>query len=99
MARPRIFVSSTFYDLRQVRIDLERFITSIGYEVVMNERGNIPYGSTERLEQYCYREIQSVDILVSIIGGRYGNESQNHPFLRFGNLADATITPLFLGGS
>ena len=28
MAKPRIFVSSTFYDLRHVRNDLENFITA-----------------------------------------------------------------------
>jgi hypothetical protein len=37
MAKPRIFVSSTFYDLRQIRSDLERFIKEIGYEPVLNE--------------------------------------------------------------
>jgi hypothetical protein len=80
MARPRVFVSSTFYDLRHVRNDIERFITGLGYEPVMNERGSIPYGNIERLEQYCYREIQGVDILVSIIGNRFGSESHSPPY-------------------
>jgi hypothetical protein len=26
MAKPRVFISSTFYDLRHLRADLERFI-------------------------------------------------------------------------
>lgn len=29
MAKPRIFISSTFYDLRQVRSDLDNFIESV----------------------------------------------------------------------
>lgn len=33
MAKPRIFISSTFYDLKQVRSDLDNFITGLGYEV------------------------------------------------------------------
>ena len=41
MARPRIFISSTFYDLKHVRYDLENFIRSLGYEPIMNDRGNI----------------------------------------------------------
>lgn len=77
MAKPRVFVSSTFYDLRQVRIDLDRFIKDLGYEPVLNEFGSIPYGKDEKLEEYCYKEISSIDILVSIIGGRFGNESQH----------------------
>jgi len=75
MAKPRVFISSTFYDLRQVRSDIDTFIESLGYEPVRNEVGDIPYGNNESLETYCYKEIKGVDILVSIIGGRFGTES------------------------
>jgi len=77
MARPRIFVSSTFYDLRQVREDLERFIKELGYEPVLNEKGKIPYGKDEPVENYAYREVELSDILVSIIGGRYGSSDSS----------------------
>ena len=43
MARPRVFISSTFYDLKQIRADLDNFIRSLGYDVVRNEEGAIPY--------------------------------------------------------
>ncbi|WP_321516995.1 DUF4062 domain-containing protein [Marinifilum fragile] len=76
MAKPRIFISSTFYDLRQVRADLDMFIGSLGYESVKNDDGDIPYGKDEALEEYCYKEIKNVDILISIIGGRFGTESK-----------------------
>lgn len=78
MAKPRVFISSTFYDLRQVRINLDSFIESLGYESVKNEDGKIPYGKDDALEEYCYKEIGGVDILVSIIGGRFGSESQRN---------------------
>ncbi|WP_369012690.1 DUF4062 domain-containing protein [Flavobacterium anhuiense] len=77
MAKPRIFISSTYYDLRHIRSDIERFIKEQGYESILNEQGNIAYGKDEKLEDYCYKEINNVDILVSIIGGRYGSESKN----------------------
>lgn len=77
MARPRIFISSTYYDLKQTRADIANFISNLGYEPVRNEEGNIPYGPKEKLEEYCYKEVQNVDILISIIGGRFGAESQN----------------------
>ncbi len=77
MAKPKIFISSTFYDLRQVRADLEKFVKDLGYEPILNEQGDIPYGKEEKLEEYCYKEISNVDILVSIIGGRFGSESKN----------------------
>ncbi len=79
MAKPRVFVSSTFYDLRQVREDIERLIRELGYEPVLNERGSIPYGKDEHPEAYAYREVDLCDILVSIIGGRFGTESHQHP--------------------
>lgn len=75
MAKPRIFISSTFYDLKQVRADLDHFVESLGYEPIRNEEGDIPYGKENALEEYCYKEIKNIDILVSIIGGRFGSES------------------------
>lgn len=75
MAKPRLFISSTFYDLRQIRVELDKFIVSLGYEPVRNEEGNIPYDKEEALENYCYKEISNIDILISIIGSRYGSES------------------------
>ena len=77
MAKPRIFISSTYYDLKQTREDVANFLTSLGYEPIRNENGNIPYGPNDKLEDYCYKEIHNVDILVSIIGGRYGSEAQS----------------------
>ena len=79
MARPRIFISSTYYDLKNVRADLERYIGDRGFEPVLNERGQIPYGNEKRLEEYCYEEIEHCDILVSIIGGRFGADSSHEP--------------------
>lgn len=76
MAKPRIFISSTFYDLRQVRADLDFFIDQLGYEAIRSEEGDIPYGKEEALEEYCYKEIKNVDILVCIVGGRFGSESR-----------------------
>ena len=73
MAKPRIFISSTFYDLRHIRADLDKFIESLGYEPIRNEEGDIPDGKEEELQSYCYKEISNVDILVSIIGSRYGS--------------------------
>jgi hypothetical protein len=75
MARPRIFVSSTYFDLKSVRADLEHFIRERGYDPVLHERGSVAYGSVEALERYCYKEIETCDILLSIIGGRFGSQS------------------------
>lgn len=75
MARPRVFISSTFYDLKYVREDIARCVRDLGYESILFEKGEIPYGKNQRPEEYCYKEIELCDVLVSIIGGRYGSES------------------------
>ena len=80
MAKPKIFISSTFYDLKQIRSDLDNFIEDLGYEAVRNEEGEIPYGKENALEEYCYKEIKNVDILVSIIGGRFGSNSKEEDY-------------------
>jgi hypothetical protein len=34
MAKPRVFVSSTYYDLKHIRASLELFIESLGFEAI-----------------------------------------------------------------
>lgn len=73
MAKPRIFISSTYFDLRNIRSDLERYIKERNYDPILNEKGHIAYSSVKRLEEYCYKEIENCDIVISIIGGRFGS--------------------------
>ncbi len=77
MARPRVFISSTYYDLKQTRENLDQFLTGLGYDTVRNEHGDIPYRNKEDLEKYCYKEVNNIDIFVSIIGGRFGSEAKD----------------------
>jgi hypothetical protein len=79
MAVPRMFVSSTFYDLRYLRADLHLFERETGFELVLFERGNIPYDGRLKLEDSCLEEIVKCDIVVSIIGSRSGTDSKNFP--------------------
>jgi hypothetical protein len=77
MARPRVFVSSTYYDLKIIREDLDRFISTLGYEPVRHERGHVSYGREDKPEAYAYKEIEFCDIVVSIVGGKYGTTSSD----------------------
>jgi len=74
MARPRVFVSSTYYDLKHLRSALEGFIDGLGFEPVLSEKGSIAYAPDLALDESCYREARQADIMVLIIGGRYGSE-------------------------
>lgn len=75
MAKPRVFISSTFYDLRYVRGDIERFVRELGYEPVQYEVGGVSYSAKAPLEESAYHEIAFCDIIVCVIGGRYGTDS------------------------
>lgn len=75
MAKPRVFISSTYYDMRSVRDDLDRFVKNLGYEPVRHESGQVSYGKEESPEQYAYREIDLCEVLICIIGGRFGSNA------------------------
>ena len=80
MARPRVFISSTYYDLKSIRAELENFINTLGYEGIRHEMGHIPYGSENRPETYAIKEIETCDILVSIIGGKFGTQASGSSY-------------------
>ena len=73
MARPRVFVSSTYYDLKHIRASLDAFINSLGFEAILSEKGEIAYRHDIPLDESCYREVRTVDLFVLIVGGRYGS--------------------------
>ena len=75
MAKPRVFISSTYYDLKHLRSSLEKFIVSLGFEPVLSEKGSVAYSPEVPLDISCYREVNNCDIFVLIIGGRYGSET------------------------
>lgn len=75
MSVPRVFISSTYYDLKQVRFNIGDFIKNLGYEPVMHERAGVAYTQNEPLEQDCYHELVSCDIVVCVIGNHFGSRS------------------------
>ncbi len=77
MAKPRVFVSSTYYDLKHIRSSLDVFISSLGYEAILSEKGDIAYAPDQPLDESCYREAQTCDIFVLLLGGRYGSAASS----------------------
>jgi hypothetical protein len=75
MAKPRVFVSSTYYDLKHLRSSLENFIDSLGFEPILSEKGDIAFSPNAPLDESCYREVTNTDIFVLILGGRYGAQA------------------------
>lgn len=50
------------------------FISGLGYDPILSENGQIAYDAGIALDESCYREVESADMFVLIIGGRYGSE-------------------------
>lgn len=82
MAKPRIFVSSTYYDLRHIRDRAQSFIEGMGYEPVLFESGDIPFRHDLSADLSCYAEIQLCHMLVLIVGGRYGSPTSEDAALQ-----------------
>jgi hypothetical protein len=88
MAKPRVFVSSTFYDLKYIRDNIHTFLTERGFETILNEKGHIPYDKNITLQSNCFEEVKSCDILIGIIGNRFGTE------LEFDNEKSVTMNEI-----
>ena len=70
---PAVFVSSTCYDLSQIRADLKEFIQTHGFEPVLSEFNSFPMNPNYDTIRNCLEVIKNhADIFVLIVGGRYG---------------------------
>jgi hypothetical protein len=73
-------VSSTFYDLRQIRADLEEFLAKdLGYHPLLSEFPSFPVDPDKTTIENCRRRVQqNADVVVLVIGGRYGSVPTPH---------------------
>lgn len=77
--KPTVFVSSTCYDLKQVRNDLKSIIEEdIGLEAMLSEYESFPIDPSLGTVENCLRIVeQRADIFILIIGSRYGSTVDN----------------------
>lgn len=76
--KPSIFVSSTCFDLGQVRADIKQFIESLGHEPVLSEHSSFPINPSFDTIKNCREAVKNrADIFILIVGGRYGDVAHN----------------------
>lgn len=75
MSKLNVFVSSTCYDLSLLRDQLRKFIEGMGYNPIMSEYGDILYNPRMHTHTSCIKEVENCDILLLIIGGRFGGKA------------------------
>ncbi len=71
---PTVMISSTYYDLRDIRQDLVSFIEKeLGYSALASEFDSFPVDPDTNTIENCRRRVErDADILILVIGGRYG---------------------------
>lgn len=72
MAIPKVFISSTCYDLEEERTQLERFVNSYGFQPILSEYSDVFYDPDEHTHESCVKEVVHCDIFILIISGRFG---------------------------
>lgn len=71
---PTMFVSSTCFDLRQVRADIQSFLISLGIEPILSEFDTFPVNPDVKAVDNCLKVVdENADIFLLIVGGRYGS--------------------------
>ncbi len=76
---PGVFVSSTCYDLAQVRADLHNFIVELGYTPFLSEFDSFPVDPSAATAENCVVNVEKhADIFVLVVGDRYGSMMPGH---------------------
>ncbi len=81
---PTVFVSSTCYDLSEVRSLLSTFIEGHGFKPMLSEYNSFPVNPGSDNVENCIRNVEKADIFILIVGKRFGSVT----------VADKSITNL-----
>lgn len=77
MAKPRVFLSSTCYDLKELRSQIRDFINNYGYDAILSEYGDIFFEYGTHPQDACFAEVTKCHMFLLIIGNTYGSFYHN----------------------
>lgn len=72
MAKPRIFISSTCYDLKDARASLDAHLASLGFEVLRSDTLSFGVTPGKHSHEACLDQVDLADYLILLIGSRRG---------------------------
>lgn len=71
---PNVFISSTMYDLTELRAHLRQFVEGLGWRAVMSEHDSFPIDPERTAVENSRRNVrENADIFVMVVGARYGS--------------------------
>jgi hypothetical protein len=74
MSKVNVFVSSTCYDLSQIRNDIKQCILDLGHNPILSELKDFPIDTRLTSSENCINAIKNeADIFILIIGNKYGS--------------------------
>ena len=72
LTNPTVLVSSTIYDLSDLRSALKYWLSELGYEVMLSEHNDFPKALDENSYESCLNAIKKADFFILLIGARTG---------------------------
>ncbi|WP_417561227.1 DUF4062 domain-containing protein [Marinomonas sp.] len=74
MAIPKVFISSTCFDLSEIREQLSKFVSSFGFDPILSDHGDVFYHPDLHTHEACVHEVSNCQLFILIIGGRFGGQ-------------------------
>ena len=63
MTTPKLFVSSTYFDLSEVREKLKKFIESFGFDPILSDHGDVFYNPKSHTHEACLHKVSNCQFL------------------------------------
>ena len=70
--KPKVFISSTIYDFKDLRSALKYWINEMGYETVLSDSNDFNVTPNQSSYDACLKEIENCEYFILLIGSRAG---------------------------
>ena len=90
----KVFISSTCYDLKDIRDQLKRFISSFGCTPILSDQNDVFFDPDIHTHTSCIEEVSKCDMMLLIVGGRFGGEAVPEAYER---LSQDELSKIFNG--
>ncbi len=76
--KPKVFVSSTCYDLSQIRQEISTYLNNIGFIPILSEHKSFPINPENDTYTNCIETVrENADLFILLIGNRYGSKNES----------------------